>query len=124
MNTKKHYRVYRNLHKKCWSVQTYIKGHGWRLYNWYHELIIKNPVFIVYEKGRQKVIEQKKKNVHAYIMGELELSEPIPKFRQDQHIKINYNPYTDEFFYLGNSGVRPDIKLTEVYLSKDNGVYI
>lgn len=24
-------RVYRNLHRKCYSIQTYIKGKGWRV---------------------------------------------------------------------------------------------
>lgn len=125
-------RVYKNLHRNCWSIQEYIQGQGWRVWNYYTELVIDNPKFIVYEKGRQRVIETGKKNVHAYVQGELKLTDDYaqnrikmpPKFRPEYHLKINYNPKTDEFFQIGKSGIKPDRELTEVYLDIEYGVYI
>lgn len=123
-------RVYKNLHRNCWSVQEYIKGTGWRVWNYYFELVIDNPKFIVYENGRQRVIVTGKKNVHAYIVGDLKLTDDYaqnrvkmpPKFRPDYHQLIKYNPKTDEFFH--SSGIKPDRELTEVYLDIEHGVYI
>lgn len=130
---KKRVRVYKNLHRNCWSIQEYIRGRGWRLWDYLCELVVDNPKFIVYEKGRQRVISTRKKNVHAFIIGEIDikrhdpwygqkLNKTPPKFRPNYHQKIQYNPYVDEFFHI--NGIRPNPELTEVYLDIEHGVYI
>ena len=65
--------VYYNLHKKTFSVKRTSTGKvvAHRDYVW-----IKDAQFVVSEAGRQRVLREKKKNVHAFIRGEwLDLSE-------------------------------------------------
>lgn len=66
IDTDKPVEVYRNLHKKLWSIRQDGKvcGHARQVY-------LKDAEFIVSESGRQRVIEEKRKNVHAYVKGYL-----------------------------------------------------
>ena len=56
--------VYYNLHKNCFSVR-----HAGRV--WFHTntVTLRNCKFAVQPAGRAKVLEEKKKNVHAFIRG-------------------------------------------------------
>lgn len=58
----KPYDVYKNLHKDCWSVKDRTMGHVIR-----HErsVLLCDVSFIVGRKGRQRVIDSGRKNVHA-----------------------------------------------------------
>lgn len=56
--------VYRNLSKSCWSVRVY----GRVLFHAEHLVMIR-PEFKVNEVGRQRVIKEKRKNVHAGVSG-------------------------------------------------------
>ena len=96
----KPYRIYRNLHKGNFSIQSHVqeKG-GYRVTDRATSAILQNCTFKVYENGRQKVLKEKRKNVHAYvesksykhIQGEIDVS----------NLKeIYYNPYEyDSFVY-------------------------
>lgn len=64
-------RVYRNLTRKCLSVQHNVPGKGWRLLCHVQSATLVNAKFLVYEKGRQRVLREGRKNVHAYVEGEL-----------------------------------------------------
>ena len=68
-------RVYFNLHKHKISVQKYVEGKGWRLFCHLDYLIMKNCVFKVYESGRKRVFRENRKNVHAYVIGDVNLVE-------------------------------------------------
>ena len=76
--------VYRNLHRKCWSVRQdgLVKAHCESV-----ELI--NCDLVVQPAGRAKVLREKKKNVHAYVKGKISLNQ------QDFTLptKLWYNPY-------------------------------
>lgn len=87
-------RVYRNLHKSCWSVQTKTKK-GWRVTSHETCLTLKNVSFKVNENGRQRVLREKRKNVHAYIEGELISSSTQLPFMVKE---IIYNPYSAGYF--------------------------
>lgn len=87
-------RIYYNLHKKCLSVQTKV-GSSWRVTDHVSIIYLKNVKFKVSEKGRQRVIHEKRKNVHAFIEGELYLC----GYKKLQIIsQITYNPYEYETF--------------------------
>ena len=63
-------RVYRNLHKKCYSVQ--LKGpQGWRVSGYFtngvHYLTNVRPV--VSQAGQRRAMEEGRKNVHAFLEG-------------------------------------------------------
>jgi hypothetical protein len=61
-------RVYFNLHKKMLSVQEKING-SWKVVDHVEQIWLGNAKFKVSEVGRQRVIKNKRKNVHAYIEG-------------------------------------------------------
>ena len=56
--------VYKNLHKDCWSLKQdgLVKAHT-------HDLCLFDCSFRVNKKGRDKVLKEKRKNVHAGISG-------------------------------------------------------
>jgi len=93
-------RVYRNLTKNCWSVQHKVPGKGWRLLKHCDLVTLKNAMPIVYESGRQRVIREGKKYVHAYIVGELW---PVPLSRG---FVVQYNPKENEQFVYRGCAIR------------------
>ena len=84
--------VYRNLHKKCWSVRQagLVKFHC-------HRVNLKQCSFVVQPAGHAKVIREKKKNVHAFVRGYLcnDERQTITSFCWDD---IYYNPYKADTF--------------------------
>lgn len=96
-------RVHWNLHKHCYSLQHYIPGVGWRLERHAQALWLKNPAFKVYEAGRQRVLKEQRKTVHAYVLG-IHSYHPMASDKQrryPQHAMgcpITYNPYKDTTF--------------------------
>jgi hypothetical protein len=104
-------RVYFNLHKKVYSVQKYVKGKGWRLSHHTNEVYLTNVSFKVYENGRQKVLKEKQKNVHAFVLGEL--SESVGEYTHN----VTYNPYLYDSFVVRDTKQKlficNHVKLTE-----------
>ena len=98
------HKIYFNLHKKCYSVQAWdTDKKGWRLYKHSNELYVKDVSMQVNEKGRQRVIQEKRKNVHAFLNvhtadciggGKGKVSQPPRKFRG----VCKYNPYEHDSF--------------------------
>ena len=83
--------VYRNLNKKCWSIKQHnlvVAYCDW--------LCLSDCVFKVSVKGRDKVLIEKRKNVHAYVIGYI--SDVVPCSNE-----LSYNPYTYEWFYDVNT---------------------
>jgi hypothetical protein len=83
-------RVYWNFHRKCYSVQQN------RLVVGYTDCISLVDVrFHVSEAGRQRVLKERKKNVHAYAIGTIKVPEDV-----FWDVKIQYNPYKSKNFTL------------------------
>ena len=83
-------RVYWNFHRKCYSVQQN------RLVVGYTDCISLVDVrFHVSEAGRQRVLKERKKNVHAYAIGTIKVPEDV-----FWDVKIQYNPYLHKSFCL------------------------
>lgn len=82
--------VYKNLHKNCWSIRQdgLVKAHSdgspIRLYM---------GGMKVNRKGRERVIREKRKNVHAGIMGYLRHEDMKVWDGWVDMIEITYNPY-------------------------------
>lgn len=94
-------RVYYNLRLKCLSVQAMV-GRSWKVIRHAEKVSLLNVTFKVSEKGRQRVIKNKRKNVHAYICGTL-AEEKLPEGQWMD--LITYNPYKLEKFYDGQNYV-------------------
>ena len=82
-------RVYKNLHTGTLSMQTLIKGKGWRVHSHPRHVNLSNVKFVVREAGRLRVLKEKRKNVHAWIEGDLK------SYRQEGEYtgRAMYNPY-------------------------------
>ena len=90
--------IYRNLHKNCLSVQSRERVDYGKVIAYCKSIFVKRPKFIVREKGRLKVLEEGRKNVHAFIVGEcpsLELWSWLRdvKMGGNPTTKVFYNPY-------------------------------
>jgi hypothetical protein len=63
--------VYWNLPKECWSVKALNGTRKGKVIYHAEQVRVANPVGKVSEAGRQRVLREKCKNVHAGIVGEL-----------------------------------------------------
>lgn len=95
MNDSQRVFVYYNLHKHLWSLRD-VKT---RLVCDHRDLVVlKNCRFKVSEAGRQRVLREQRKNVHAGVEGYLiGNSETFPL---DFSREITYNPYKYETFVV------------------------
>ena len=95
-------RVYRNLHTGLWSVkQGVVRFHTQCIF-------LKDVTFPISEKVRQRVIANKRKEVHAFVMGFLTEAGDAPLFNaycKDRQ-EVTYNPYKNETFVCKNGKVR------------------
>ncbi len=88
-------RAYYNLHKKCFSVQDYQSG---LVIEHTYQLFVTNAMFVVRKSGNERVKQEGKKNVHAFVNG------IRTKYRQGvmpdfaSH-KVRYDPYTMDYFH-------------------------
>lgn len=111
-------KVYWNLNKACWSIKQ-----GSRVVDYASNILMKTCSFIVSEKGRQRVIKQQRKNVHAFVEGfisELNVECKPPRFKT----KISYNPYKRKtFFYVkSRKSISQTKQFGELFLI-DKGVF-
>lgn len=93
--SKAKYYIYWNLHKKCFSVK--YQGKVIRHLN---NFFASDVQFKVSELGRQRVIKEKRKSVHAYIVADR-----IDPLTPDERLSVvldgfdvTYNPYKHTAF--------------------------
>jgi len=97
-------RVYRNLHKDCWSVQH--KG----LVVVHADIVeLKRFKFLVHHGGYERFQAEKRKNVHAFVVGEL--ASINVKLPVDNSIEVTYNPRKSPLFHT----TQPLFKGRELY---------
>ena len=89
-------RVYRNLHKKCFSVKCMKLK---RVVAHVDVITLEDVTFPVSKAGRERVLREKQKNVHAFIQGKVNSGIHI-----DAGNKICYNPYKKDHFFYCESG--------------------
>ncbi|MEZ2661365.1 hypothetical protein [Aneurinibacillus aneurinilyticus] len=93
-------KIYYNLHKECLSV---VDKTTKLVIAYTDKILIRNAVFKVSEKGRQRVLREQRKNVHAYIEG-IFAGIVILDEKHQQLRKAYYNPYITEQFVDCESG--------------------
>ena len=90
--------AYRNLHRQCWSVKALegpLKG---RVIYHANDLTLGWCDFKVSQAGRQRVLSEQKKNVHAGVVGYLTECGEIATDGIDLDVPITYNPYKYDSF--------------------------
>lgn len=104
--------VYRNLTKDCWSVR-----YNGIVVSYAKTVSIENPAFVVRQRGRERVLEERRKNVHAFVRGELlSLDKRLGALRHT----ARYNPYENLYFYDENGF--PVLAAEKANLHKDFSV--
>jgi len=99
INSGKTVSVYYNLHRKCLSMR--VKG---VVVDHPHAVVLKNVKFRVQPAGRAKVLKEKRKNVHAFVCGQLveTYGATIPwnngKKIFSTDFQVVYNPYKYKTF--------------------------
>ena len=96
--------VYRNLKFKdrvIYSVRDaktgLVLGHA-------SNLLLSRCEFVVKEAGRQRVIKEKRKNVHAWIQGSFGIIHYGDDRIFSEGTRVSYNPYTNTHFELAECG--------------------
>ena len=115
--------VYFNLHQKLFSVRDCKTG---RVFAHSKYVTIRDPKFVVRQSGRNRVLQERKKNVHAFVRGELEdlfhhgLDDLVEAVVDG--IPVTYNPYKYSSFVVKDTE-QPIDKAKMAVLSKtDRGV--
>lgn len=110
--------VYRNVNKKgvVYSIRQdgYVVAHA-------TELALVNAEFIVKEAGRKRVRKTGRKNVHAWVRGEL-LRKLEPSENSALRTRVLYNPKKNDGFVLKDG--RLAIKSAPLVLLNERGVFV
>lgn len=98
--------VYRNLHKGCWSVRSVktdrVVGHP-------QTVALTDATFKVSQAGRERVLRERRKNVHAGVQGTLAAIDEVSTARLERKsgtnpFQVTYNPYRfDRFVRVTNT---------------------
>ena len=108
--------VYRNLHKKCWSVRQNKKV---RFHT--NHILLKQINFKVSASGRARVLREQKKNVHAWVEGYL-----VHQLTVESNTssvlwgEFQYNPYKNESFVDEDNRPLFEADYADMYCDKFN----
>ena len=89
--------VYYNLHKGLWSIKATEGEHKGKVVAHCEQIGLMDAKPKVSERGRQRVIAEQKKNVHAGITGKL-LWIDGASVNTETARKVSYNPYKKPHF--------------------------
>lgn len=118
-------KVYKNLNNGLWSIKCSKAG---VVLGYASSLILTHCDFVVYELGRQRVLREKQKNVHAFVIGTLSSVDGFNPFkgRTIETIENNkkvtnpeivtYDPYKYPSF-VSTKDLKPITKADRVLLS-------
>lgn len=94
--------VYFNLHKKVFSVKAMEGPHKGLVVAHVDCIALQDVIPKVSQKGRERVIKEQRKNVHAGLVGKAVLVD-IPMFDSEEYNQVTYNPYKYKtFVYKAN----------------------
>lgn len=92
MNNKERVDVYWNINKKCFSVKSCKTG---KVILHTDKISLEDAKFVVREGGRQRVLREKQKNVHAFVRGYVTAKTSAHKVQE-----ATYNPYKYDSFVV------------------------
>lgn len=103
--------VYRNLHRACWSI----RQDG--LVKAYADVIhLTDTDFVVRDKGRERVLKSRTKEVHAWLKGYIHPKpNSIRAFGDERWNRVTYNPYENQQFTLVK-GSKPITKADRAWM--------
>lgn len=125
LNPNKPVRVYRNLKHGRASRPLYSVLQNGRVVKRVHRILLTDCTFIVREAGRQRVLQEGRKNVHAFVIGKVATKGAmgIDKNGKDLPVRVTYNPYNDETFVaIGGQTLAWPVKSARAVLINERGM--
>jgi hypothetical protein len=115
---------YFNLHRKCWSIKALEGSQLGRVVAHALQVNISNATFKVSESGRQRVLREKRKNVHAGVVGQWDgqCNADAPAWL-GEGMPVTYDPYLYSSFVVKATGAAI-YQCTDVHLNKGALVYV
>ena len=92
--------VYWNLHKHIFSIQSRETSDYGKVIAHKNSVVVAQPKFVVRQAGREKVMKENKKNVHAFVVGTLLEDYIITSSRPRL---LSYNPYKNNNFVMADT---------------------
>lgn len=133
--------VYFNLHRYLWSIKALEGPRKGRVIGHARTVDLANVTFKVSEAGRQRVIRERKKNVHAGVVGDLELwvnkhgekqidvglfdtayGRKLDGVQWKGFMSVTYNPFKGPTFVRRSTGEAVH-KAASAHLDDDRNVY-
>ena len=110
--------VYRNLRKNTFSIR-----HKGKVIGHSNRILMTNCSFIVSQKGRERVLRERRKNVHAIIRGNLLSSDEssftrLALWNNERASQVKYSPYLKPYFFTVLDG-KPIESSREVFIKRD-----
>jgi hypothetical protein len=112
--------VYRNLSPQykgqhAWSIMANEGPSKGKVIDIVDAVIVKNVSFVVREGGRQRVLRDKQKNVHAFVQGDIVKTFPLNTLKKtatgsslapgkDAIVRVSYDPYHAGYFFREDTG--------------------
>jgi hypothetical protein len=119
VNDLKYVFVYRNIRTKTYSIKD-MKS-GLVIDRRDSGFLIQAAELIVSKAGRDRVLREKVKNVHAGVRGYLIENIPDDIIEKTTKVQLYYNPYTCSSFKRMDNNC--DIKSCSIVLFKSNGIF-
>lgn len=109
--------IYKNLHNGLFSVKQ-----GGLVVAYVNNVTLTNVQFKVSEAGRQRVLRDKQKNVHAFVVGIIkDINKPYNKVGA----RLSYNPYKANCFTWCDSGSKAILDNNELlYCDSKKGLFL
>jgi len=124
INLDKPVKVYRNLHGG--KDKKYSIGQGGLVVGYTNQIMLHDCECVVRNSGREKVLKDKRKNVHAYIVGIVSPRGGMGTTAADKRglpAKITYDPYKDKKFMCKNLTTLPyEVNGAMVIVFNEQGV--
>lgn len=105
--------VYRNLHTGTWSVRDLSTG---LVVDHPDSIVIEDAKFVVQPAGRERVLREQRKNVHAFVRGVVS-TEP---YSSEGFERVSYNPYAGASFAAKDG---TEVYSADVVVMNPTGVY-
>ena len=108
--------VYWNLRKHTWSVRAK-KTH--LVIDHKDSILLKDAILSVKQGGRNRVLRDQQKNVHAFAIGTVKELDPIYNISPlaDNYKQVIYNPYKYNSFVIADTE-EPIYEADHVYLTR------
>ena len=118
INTDKPVMVYKNLNNGLFSIKQagLVVAHV-------ESVTLSDVIFKVNQAGRNRVLKERQKNVHAFAIGLVESVNTINN--TDGAVAVSYDPYKFDYFYFKQNNDKAVINSDDkIFCSASKGVYV